>query len=425
MKVTVLKNKQVKFEFEVNPDEFEHGIDHAYTKKQKEVEVKGFRKGHVPRNIYENKFGVETLYEDALNHVLSHKYQDILKDRKYEIVSDPIIDVDFKKVTKDKPFKVSLTFDVKPEVELGEYLNLEEKYDSTEVKESDVELELLNMRKNSGTFEPKNGELLVGDTAIFDFEGFLNDKPFDGGKAENHELEIGSNQFIPGFEEQMVGMKKGEKKDINVTFPKNYHSENLKGKDVVFKIKLHDIKTKVPSELNDKWVKSLKRDEKTVSSLKKAIEKDLQSRKKTNAENKFNSTIISKVLEASKLEIPKSMIEREAKGQIEQVKQQAKQYNMPYEQLLQFQGMTPEMFEKNARRDAEIRVKMNLVLEAVAVKEKLKVTKKDLDEAYKNLVETHKVTLEYVKNVIPEEQMKKDILPQLGYKFILKNAKKI
>ena len=143
----------------------------------------------------------------------------------------------------------------------------------------------------------------------------------------------------------------------------------------------------MPSELNDKWVKSLKRDEKTVSSLKKAIEKDLLTRKKTNAENKFNSTIISKVLEGSKLEIPKSMIDREAKGQIEQVKQQAKQYNMPYEQLLQFQGMTPEMFEKNARRDAEIRVKMNLVLEAVAVKEKLKVTKKDLDDAYKNLVE--------------------------------------
>ncbi len=264
MNITVLENKKVKYTFEVTPDEFAHGIEHAYEHAKKDVEVKGFRKGHVPFSIFEKKYGVETLYEDALNHVLSHKYQEVLADTTHEVVSDPEIDLDYKKVNRDTPFEVSLLFDVKPDVTLGDYKGLEATYPKTTVKASDVDLELQNMLKKDGTLEPKEGELLVGDTAIFDFEGFLDGAPFDGGKAENYELEIGSNQFIPGFEEQMVGMTPGEEKELNVTFPENYQAENLKGKAVVFKVKLHDIKTKKPAELNDTWVEGLKRDEKTV-----------------------------------------------------------------------------------------------------------------------------------------------------------------
>jgi trigger factor len=392
--------------------------------QKKDVEVKGFRKGHVPFSIFEKKYGVETLYEDALNHVLSHKYQEVLADTTHEVVSDPEIDLDYKKVNRDNPFEVSLVFDVKPDVTLGDYKGLEATYLKTSVKGSDVELELQNMLKKDGTLEPKEGELLVGDTAIFDFEGFLEGKPFEGGKAENYELEIGSNQFIPGFEEQMVGMTPGEEKDLHVTFPENYQAENLKGKAVVFKVKLHDIKTKKPAELNDTWVEGLKREEKTVDTLKEALKKELKDKKERSAKQQFENDIITKVLDGVTVDIPKSMIKKEAQGQIEQIKNQAKQYNIPYEQFLQFSGMTPEMFEKQAETDAASRVKMNLVFEAVAHAEKLEVSDEKIDTEYKNLAEKHKLELDYVKKVVRKEQLKKDLLPQLGYELVLESAVK-
>lgn len=424
MKINVLESKKVSYTFEVTPEEFEHGLEHAFEHAKKDVEVKGFRKGHVPRKIFEQRFGVETLYEDALNHVLSHKYQEVLADKTYVVVSDPQIDIDYKTVNRENPFEVSLVFDVKPEVTLGEYKGLEADYKKVEVLDSDVDLEVMNMLKKDGAFEPKDGELLVGDTAIFDFEGFLKGEPFEGGKAENYELEIGSNQFIPGFEEQMVGMTKGESKDLNVTFPENYQAENLKGQDVVFKVKLHDIKTKVPADLNDAWVEGLKREEKTVDDLKVALKKEMTERKEKETEDTFKNDIITQVLDQATLEIPASMIEKEAQAQINQVKEQAKQYNIPYEQLLQFQGMTPEMFETQAKSQAEMRVKMNLVFEAVAVNEGLEVSQEKLNEAYNQLVEQHKVELDYVKNVISEDAMKNDLLPQLGYDFVIENAVK-
>lgn len=424
MKVKQLENKKVSYTFEVTPEEFEHGLAHAYEHAKKDIEVKGFRKGHVPRNIFEQKFGAETLYEDALNHVLSHKYQEVMDDETYVVVSDPTIDLDYKNVNRETPFEISLVFDVKPEVTLGNYKGLEAVYDKVDVKDSDVDFEIMSMLKKDGAFEPKDGELLVGDTAIFDFEGFLNDEPFDGGKAENYELEIGSGQFIPGFEEQMVGMTKGESKDLNVTFPENYQAENLKGQAVVFKVTLHDIKTKVPAELNDAWVEGLKREEKTVADLKVALKKEITERQETAADNKFKNDVITQAMDNTTVDIPESMIEKEAQGQINQVKEQAKQYNLPYEQLLQFQGMTPEMFETQARSQAEIRVRMNLVFEAVAKQEQLEVPKEKIEEAYQTLVDQHKVELDYVKNMISEESMKKDLLPQLGYDFVIQHAVK-
>ena len=424
MNITVLENKKVKYTFEVTPDEFAHGLEHAYEHAKKDVEVKGFRKGHVPFSIFEKKYGVETLYEDAINHVLSHKYQEVLADTTHEVVSDPEIDLDYKKVGGENPFEVSLVFDVKPDVILGDYKGLEATYLKTTVKVSDVDLEIQQMLKRDGTLEPKEGELLVGDTAIFDFEGFLEGTPFDGGKAENYELEIGSNQFIPGFEEQMVGMNPGEEKELNVTFPEDYQAENLKGKAVVFKVKLHDIKTKKPAELNDTWVEGLKRDEKTVDTLREALKKELKEKKERSAKQQFENDIIKKVLESVTVDIPQSMIKKEAQGQIEQIKKQAKQYNIPYEQFLQFSGMTPEMFEKQAETDAASRVKMNLVFEAVAHAEKLEVSEEKIDTEYKNLAERHKLELDYVKKVVTPDQLKKDLLPQLGYELVIESAVK-
>lgn len=424
MNITVLENKKVKYTFEVTPQEFNHGIEHAFDKAKETVEVKGFRKGHVPFSIFEKKFGVESLYEDALNHVISHKFQEVLEDDTHDVVSDPEIDLDYKEVSREKAFNIAIVVDVKPEVTLGSYKGLKATFKDTLVKPQDIELELMKLRKQNAQLELKEGELLVSDTAIFDFDGYLNDVAFEGGKAENYELEIGSNQFIPGFEEQMVGMKSGESKDIHVTFPENYQAENLKGQAVVFKITLHEVKSKTPVELNDAFVESLNREEKTVDALKKALETDIQTRKEEDAKRSFESDILIQVIDQVTLDIPQSMIKKEADGQINSVKKQAEQYQIPYEQLLQFQGMSVEMFEADALKQAQSRVKMNLVFEAVAKAEQLVVTETQLNDAYESIATQHKVTVDYVKNVITEKSMKQDLLPQLGYDFIISNAVK-
>jgi trigger factor len=424
MNITVLDNKKVKYTFEVTPHEFNHGIEHAFDKAKETVEVKGFRKGHVPFSIFEKKFGVESLYEDALNHVISHKFQEVLEDDTHDVVSDPEIDLDYKEVSRDKAFNISIIVDVKPEVKLGTYKGLKATYKDTKVKTQDIDLELMKLRKQNAQLELKEGELLVSDTAIFDFEGFLNGEAFEGGKAENYELEIGSNQFIPGFEEQMVGMKSGESKDIHVTFPENYQADNLKGQAVIFKIKLHEVKSKTPVELNDAFVESLNREEKTVDALKKALETEIKDRKESDAKRSFESDILIQVIDQAQLDIPQSMIKKEADGQINSVKKQAEQYQIPYEQLLQFQGMSVEMFESDALKQAESRVKMNLVFEAVAKAEKLVVSEQQLNDAYESIATQHKVTADYVKNVITEKTMKQDLLPQLGYDFIISHAVK-
>ena len=424
MNITVLDNKKVKYTFEVTPHEFNHGIEHAFDKAKETVEVKGFRKGHVPFSIFEKKFGVESLYEDALNHVISHKFQEVLEDDTHDVVSDPEIDLDYKEVSRDKAFNISIIVDVKPEVKLGTYKGLKATYKDTKVNAQDIDLELMKLRKQNAQLELKEGELLVSDTAIFDFEGFLNGEAFEGGKAENYELEIGSNQFIPGFEEQMVGMKSGESKDIHVTFPENYQADNLKGQAVIFKIKLHEVKSKTPVELNDAFVESLNREEKTVDALKKALETEIKDRKESDAKRAFESDILIQVIDQAQLDIPQSMIKKEADGQINSVKKQAEQYQIPYEQLLQFQGMSVEMFESDALKQAESRVKMNLVFEAVAKAEKLVVSEQQLNDAYESIATQHKVTADYVKNVITEKTMKQDLLPQLGYDFIISHAVK-
>jgi trigger factor len=423
MKITQLDNKKVKYTFTVTSHELDHGLDHAFDHQVKEVEIKGFRKGHVPRKVFESKFGIEVLYEDAINHVLHHKYQDVMADTTYTIVSDPEIDVDFSKIKQGEPFDISLIFDVKPEVTLGNYKGVKATYLKSIITDQDVDLEIEHMLKRDGTLEPKEeGELLVGDTAIFDFEGFLNDVPFDGGKAENYELEIGSNQFIPGFEEQMVGMLPGESKDLHVTFPENYQADNLKGQAVVFKVTLHDIKTKVAVEFNDAWVDTLKREEKTVDQLKAALKKELQDKKDNQATSNFNNHVLTQVMEDAQVEIPQSMIDKEAQGYIDNIKQQAKQYNIEYEQFLQFSGMTIETFEAQSKKDAAERVKTNLVFEAIAKAETLVPSEERIEEEYKKLAEQHKLTVDYVKQVLPKETIQNDLSAQLGYDFVLEHA---
>ncbi len=427
MKVEKLSTNRVKYTFEVTSDEFEHGLDHAFDHVQKDVELKGFRKGHVPRKVYETKFGVESLYEEAINHVLHHKYHEAQQHPDFEIVGQPDVNVDFANIKRGESFEVSFDAPVKPEVKLGEYKGVEVKDMKTDVTESEVNAEIKSLLgQKSELVLKEEGALEHGDTAIFDFEGFLKGEAFEGGKAENYQLEIGSGQFIPGFEEQMIGMTTGEEKDLNVTFPEQYQAENLAGQDVIFKVKLHEIKTKNLPELNDEFVKSLEKENvNTVEELKAVTKKELEDKKKTEVENTITNEVINKVVNAAELDIPEVMVEDEIKQYKDNVANQAKQYGLEYEMFLQMNGITPEQFDEQVKVESEKRVRTTLVIEEIAKVEGITATEDELKAKYEELAAQYKMEVDEIKKYIPASILEKDVLIQKAYQFVIDNAKRV
>ncbi len=423
MLVEKVATNRVKYTFDVTSHEFEHGLDHAFEHIQKDIEIKGFRKGHVPRNIYENKFGVESLYEDALNHVLHHKMHEAQAHPDYEIVGQPKVDVDFANIKRGETFQVAIIAPVKPEVTLGAYKGIEVPFVASEVSEDEVEKEIKNLLSTNSQLSPKEGALENGDTAIFDFEGFLEGVPFEGGKAENYSLEIGSNQFIPGFEAQMVGMNPGDEKDLNVTFPENYQAENLKGKAVVFKVKLHEVKAKSQSELNDEFVKSLNKEGvATVEELRASTRKTLEETKKNDAESQMTEAIVKKVVEGASLEIPEEMIEEELNAARENVVNQAKQYGLELDMFLSLSGINKDQFEVQLKDESEKRVRTTLVIEAIAKAEGFKATEDELKDKYEELAKRYNMPVEDIKKYIPETSLEQDVALNKAYQFVLDSA---
>ena len=423
MIVEKVSTNRVKYTFDVTPHEFEHGLDHAFEHVQKDVEVKGFRKGHVPRNIYESKFGVESLYEDALNHVLHHKMHEAQNHPDYEIVGQPKVEVDFNAIKRGETFQVALVAPVKPEVTLGQYKGIEVKAIKTDVTESEVNAEIKNLLTQSSELQPKEGSLNFGDTAIFDFEGLLEGVPFDGGKAENYSLEIGSNQFIPGFEEQMVGMNPGEERSLNVTFPEKYQAENLAGKAVVFNVKLHEVKSKVEAELSDEFVKTLNKEGvTTVEELKVSTRKSLEDQKKNEAENTITEHVMNAVLAQATMDIPQEMVDEEIAQARENVVNQAKQYGLELDMFLSLSGVNKEQFEKQLQEESFKRVKTTLVVEAVAKKEGLTANPEELVQKYEELSKRYNMPVEDIKKYIPETALQNDVVLNKAYQLILDSA---
>jgi trigger factor len=423
MLVEKVSTNRVKYTFDVTPHEFEHGLDHAFEHVQKDIEVKGFRKGHVPRNIYETKFGVETLYEDALNHVLHHKMHEAQNHPDYEIVGQPKVEVAWENIKRGETFQVALVAPVKPEVTLGQYKGIEVQAIKTDVSDSEVNADIKNLLQTNSELKPKEGALEFGDTAIFDFEGFLDGVPFEGGKAENYSLEIGSNQFIPGFEEQMVGMNPGDVKDLNVTFPEKYQAENLAGKAVVFNVKLHEVKTKEVQELTDDFVKSLNREGvTTVEELKAATRKTLEDQKKAEAENTITEQVINTVLANATMDIPQEMVDEEVAQAKENVVNQAKQYGLELDMFLSLSGVNKEQFEAQLQDESLKRVKTTLVVEQIAKLEGFKATEEELVAKYDELAKRYNMPVEDIKKYIPENALENDVVLNKAYQFILDSA---
>lgn len=427
MKVEKLTANTARFTFSVTPHEFEHGLEHAFAHVQKDVEIKGFRKGKVPRNVYETKYGVESLYEEALKHVLYHLIQEASNHPDYEVVGQPKVELKFEDIKRDEAFDLSFVVAIKPEVTLGEYKVEVEYPRDSEVTDEKVEAEINALFTKDATLAPKDGPIASGDTAVFDFEGFLDGEPFEGGKAENYSLVIGSKQFIPGFEEQMIGLVPGEEKDLNVTFPAAYQAENLAGKDVVFKVKLHEVKAKqVDVKIDDTWVESLNREGvKTLAELKTATKADLLKNEQEANDAAFNEAVIQKVVDAASVDIPEEMIQNEKDQFKSNVEQQAKQYNIEFEMFLSLNGLTPEQFEAYIDTESKKRVQTNLVLETVATKEGLLPTEAEVESKFAELAEQYKVSLEEVKRYIPKNLLENEIKVNKAYTALLDWAKRV
>ncbi len=422
-KLENMQDSHVKLTVEVSSDQFEHGLDYAYDKIKDEVEIKGFRKGKVTRAMYEKHRGVESLYDEALNHVIGETYFDAIEEHTLDVVAQPKIDLDITSVEKGKGFTYSAVVAIRPEVTLGDYKGLVYEAPSDEVTDEEVTAEINRLREQNAELKVlEDATLKDGQTAIFDFEGFVDDVAFEGGKADNYELVIGSGQFIPGFEEQMVGLKTGEEKDIKVTFPENYQAENLKGKDAIFKIKLHEIKEKVLPELTDEFVKDLEKEAiETVDALKESTRKTLEEDKVKTNKNKKIDFAVEEASKNASISIPEEMIANEKNRMMDNTRQQVKQYGLELEQYLQFSGLTMEQFEANMHRDAEKSIRYNLTLAAIAKAENITASDEEMEEKYQSMASQYNLELEQIKSQINPESVKQEVALNKAVDFIVEH----
>lgn len=424
MKIEKLSSNRVKFTFDVSVEDFNHALEHAFDHVKEDVEVKGFRKGHVTRAVYESKFGVESLFEEALNHVFHHKFHEALAQDEYQLVGNPVPSVDFETVKVGEEFQVSFEIAIKPEVELGKYKGLEVKKLDDEVTKEEVSARINEMLTQGSNLVPKTeGNLENGDTAIFDFEGFNEGVPFEGGKASNHELEIGSGQFIPGFEEQMVGMALGEEKALNVTFPEEYHEPALAGKPVVFNVKLNEIKQVSSPELNDEWVASLGNEEKTVAELEAKVLEDLSKSKANSNKNMSIEAALKLIADETKVDIPVEMVDYEVEQALKNIEAQAQQYGLDMQTYISITGMTEEALKTSLREESEVRLLNSLIIEAIAKEQAFEVTEEEIANKYVELSEMYNMPIEEVKKHVNDNLVKVDLEFAKAVEFIYDNLK--
>ncbi|HPJ23479.1 MAG TPA: trigger factor [Bacillota bacterium] len=416
MIIDKLSGSKVHFEVTVTKEQFEHGLDHAFAEKNQEVEIKGFRKGKAPRNVYEKTYGVESLYDEAIQHVLQETYYNAVVENDIEVVAQPKIDLDPAKIKRGEDFTYTVTVAVKPEIKLGEYLGTEVNVLPAEVSDYELEQEVnKKLEQHAEMVLKEEGTLENGDTAVFDFSGSVDGVKFDGGTAENYELVIGSGSFIPGFEEQMVGMKSEEEKDVVVSFPEDYHEKSLAGKEAVFACKLHEIKVREIPELNEEFITELNDESlKTVEDFKNKVKAELLESKNNQNQGHIRQAVIRKAVENAEFELPEEMIAEEANRSLDQTKQQIQQYGLDYNTYLQYMGKTEEAFKEELNVQAKKTLEEQLVIEAIAKNEKLDPTAEEIEAKYQEIADQYKsqnVTLEQVKQAIPASA----VVSEIGY----------
>ena len=378
VKVDKQENSKVVLEFTMDKETFEKELDKAFHKNEKYFKVPGFRNGKVPRNVVEKVYGEGVLYETVIEDNVDDEYRKAVEDNKLEVVSKPELDV--KQIGKGKDLIYTVTLFVKPEATVKKYKGLEVKKIDSKVSKKEVDAAIESDRqKNARVVSVDDRDLQKDDISTIDFEGFVDGVAFEGGKAENFELTIGSGQFIPGFEDQLIGMKIGEEREINVTFPKEYHAENLAGKPAMFKVKLISIKSKILPELDDEFAKDVSEFE-TLADYRKDVEKKVKKQKEESAKNQKEIAVIDKLVENTEVVIPESMIDDEVESMSNQFASNLAYQGLDLKTYCMYMNTTEEEFKKNLRPEAEKNVKLKLALDAIEKLEEIKVEAKEIDE---------------------------------------------
>ena len=409
MKVELIKTEgnKVSFKLTVDNDKFESAIVKAYNKNKGKYNIPGFRKGKAPRKVIETHYGKGVFYSDAIDILFPEVYPAAIDELKIDPIDMPSIDIE--EISKDNGLVILVDVEVKPSFELGEYKGVEvEKVDET-VNEDVVNAKLEEMREKGSRLVSVEREIANGDTANIDFEGFDGDVAFEGGKGENYDLVIGSGSFIPGFEEQLVGKKAGEEVEVNVTFPEEYHAENLAGKPVVFKVKVNDVKVKELPELNDEFAADTT-EFNTLEELRADVRAKAEADAKEAAKNELRNRVIEKVVENTEVEVPEAMVKNEIENQLMELNYQLQYQGFGMEQFLQMTGKTMEEFKAeftSNRRDEAIRnVKTSLVIEAIAKAEDVQVSEEEVNAEVQKMAEAYNMTVEQVKEALRPTDLK-------------------
>ncbi|MBR7879204.1 MULTISPECIES: trigger factor [Bacillus amyloliquefaciens group] len=406
---------------EVDADTFKTALDDAFKKVVKQVSIPGFRKGKVPRALFEQRFGVEALYQDALDILLPVEYPKAVEEAGIEPVDRPEIDVE--KIEKGESLIFTAKVTVKPEVKLGDYKGLGIEKDDTAVTDEDVQNELKALQERQAELVVKEeGAVENGDTVVLDFEGFVDGEAFEGGKAENYSLEVGSGSFIPGFEEQLTGLEAGAEKDVEVTFPEEYHAEELAGKPAVFKVKIHEIKAKELPELNDEFAKDIDEEVETLAELTEKTKKRLEEAKENEADAKLREELVLKASENAEADVPQAMIDTELDRMLKEFEQRLQMQGMNLELYTQFSGQDENALKEQMKEDAAKRVKSNLTLEAIAQAENLEVTDEEVEAELTKMAEAYNMPVENIKQAIGStDAMKEDLKVRKAIDFLVEN----
>ena len=423
IKVEKTDNKnELKLEFTVEAQKFDETMKKVYFKTVKYFNIPGFRKGKAPMNIIERYYGKEIFYEDTFNEILQEVYDRELRESNITAVSYP--DIDVKQIGKGQDLIFTAVVQTKPEVKPGKYKGIEIKKVEYNVSEDEINHELGHMQdRNSRMVTVDDRAVKNGDITVIDFEGFVNGKAFEGGKAGGHELTIGSNTFIPGFEDQIIGMKIDEEKDINVKFPEEYFSKDLAGKDATFKVKLHEIKKKELPELDDEFAKDVSEFD-TLKELKESIKEKLEKENEQKAKYETEEAAIKAVCDNTEIDIPSGMIETEIDHMEKDMEQRMQYQGLTLDMYLQMIGKTKEEFRKEYEDQAKDAVKSRLVIEAVAKEEKIEADDKEVDEKIKEMAENYGKTEDELKsNESLRNYLKENLKTEKTIEFIVKNAK--
>ena len=423
LQVENLEKNMAKLTIEVPASEFEKALQSAYNKQKKSISVPGFRKGKVPRQMVEKMYGLEIFYEDAANELIPTAYEEELKNCDLEIVSRPTVDI--VQIKKGENFIFTAEVAVKPEVTLGEYKGMEVDKTSTRVTQKEVEAKIKEeAEKNARTVTVEGRPVQDGDEVILDFEGFVDGEAFEGGKGENYPLTIGSGSFIPGFEEQLVGAEAEKEVEVKVTFPEEYHAEELKGKDAVFKCTIHEIKEKQIPEIDDEFAAEVSEFD-TLDEYKADVKAKIKEQKENEGKQKKEDQAVEKAVANATMEIPEAMIDEQVRQMVNEFAQNMQYQGISFEQYCQITGMTLEKIQEETRPQAVKRIETRLVLEAIAKAENIEVAEERLDEEIKKMAESYNMEADKLKELMGEEekkQMMEDIAVQDAVTFLVENA---